>query len=127
MQQVGRSMTHILVIIWISFSAVTAIAADASGTWAGTLVPANGVSERFLLILEQKGTRVTGTAGANESDRHAIEKGVCQGDRLTFEVQTPEGTLAFDLTVKGDQISGNMAFKRAEQVFNTAQVSVRRQ
>jgi hypothetical protein len=127
MQKLRRSMTYILGTIWILFFAVTAIAADVSGRWVGTLVAANGVSERFLLILEQDGTKVTGTAGANELDRHPIEKGTCEGDRLTFEVPTPEGTLAFDLTAKADQINGNMAFKRGDQVLNSAQVSVKRQ
>lgn len=126
MQQ-NRKRTDVLLALWVLFSAAAASAADVSGRWVGTMVAANGGPERFLLILEQNGTKVVGTAGASDADRHVLEKGAVEGDRLTFQVQTPEGTLAFDLTIKGDQITGTMAFKNGDQVLTTAQVSVKRQ
>lgn len=126
MQQ-NRKRTYVLLALWVLFSTAAASAADVSGRWVGTMVAANGGPERFLLILEQNGTNVVGTAGASDADRHVLEKGAVEGDRLTFQVQTPEGTLAFDLTIKGDQITGTMAFKNGDQVLTTAQVSVKRQ
>jgi hypothetical protein len=125
--QQNRKRTYVLLMFWVLLSAVTASGADVSGRWAGTMVASNGGPERFLLILEQNGTKVVGTAGASDADRHVVEKGAVEGDRLTFQVQTPEGTLAFDLTIKGDQITGTMAFKKGDQVLTTAQVSVKRQ
>ena len=116
----------VFVAISMLVSAVAVIGADVSGTWVGTLSPPGGGSENFLLILTQDGTKVTGTAGANESDRHALEKGAVQGDRLTFEVQAPNGTLVFDLKVNADEINGTLTFKNGEQVLGTARVSVKR-
>ena len=125
--QQNRRWAHVLTILWVFVAAVAASGADVSGRWVGTIVAANGGPERFLLILEQNGTKVVGTAGASDADRHVLEKGAVEGDRLTFQVQTPEGTLAFDLINTGDQITGTMAFKKGDQVLNTAQVSVKRQ
>jgi hypothetical protein len=55
-----------------------------------------------------------------------LEKGTVQGDRLTFEVRNPNGTLFFDLKANGDEINGTLTFKSGEQVLGTARVSVKR-
>jgi hypothetical protein len=83
-------------------------------------------AEKFLLILKQDGTKLTGTAGANESDRHPLEKAAVHDDRLTFEVETPNGTLVFDLKVNGDEITGKSTFRTGDQILNTAQIWLKR-
>ena len=116
----------VLVAISMLVSAIAIMGADLSGIWVGTLSPPGGSQENFLLMLTQDGTTVTGTAGANESDRHPLEKGTVQGDRLTFEVRNPNGTLFFDLKANGDEINGTLTFKSGEQILGTARVSVKR-
>ena len=47
----------------ILLTAAGALAADVSGKWSGTITDGRG-SESLLLILQQEGTTLTGTGGA---------------------------------------------------------------
>src|SRR5215467_6034662 len=91
--------------IAILLSATAVLAADASGSWRGTLSDDRGTDDSALLILQQDGTKLTGTAGSNEGDRHPIQNGTVQGDSVTFEVQGPPGGLLFfELKLNGDEL-----------------------
>ena len=46
---------------------------------------------------KQDGAKLTGSAGPVASDRHPIQKGVIDGDRVTFEVVDGGAIIAFDL------------------------------
>ena len=64
-----------ILFLYTLASAVLLTAADATGTWTGT-VTAEGRDFPARLVLKQEGTALTGTAGADANDRHAIGKGV---------------------------------------------------
>ena len=75
--------------------------ADVNGTWTGSM---SGGARTYTLVLNQSGTRVTGTlTGAGTSDG-PIE-GLVDGNTIKLRDQGgPSETPA--LTVKGDQITG---------------------
>ncbi len=94
-------------------------AADFSGKWAGELRAIKSEADRHnpdthFLVLEQKGTTVTGTAGAMREAQFDIENVKLSGSRLTFEItlKGPGITVAYDLQLSGDTITGSIVSKR---------------
>jgi hypothetical protein len=94
-------------------------AADFSGKWAGELRAIKSEADRpnpdtHYLVLQQNGTTVTGTAGAMRQAQFAIQNVKLNGSRLTFEitVEGPGITVAYDLQLSGDTITGSIVSKR---------------
>ena len=101
-------------------------AADVSGKWSGTISDDQS-SDSLLLILQQDGAKLTGSGGPNESERHELEKGLVQGNKLTFEVTSPFGVLAFELSINGDEMSGTLEARNGAQVLRGGKVLLKRQ
>jgi len=114
------------IAIVVALFAMTLAAADMSGKWAGTLSGDQNNSDSALLILQQDGTKLTGTAGSDENDRHPIQNGTVQEDSVKFEVQLQDRVLVADLTVKGDEMSGKVEMKRNGQTVRTGRLSLKR-
>jgi hypothetical protein len=76
---------HLLVI---ALAAATLTAADATGTWTGTLTPSDGQPGPAHVVLKQEGDKLTGTAGPDASEQHPIQNGRAENGTLTFELQT---------------------------------------
>lgn len=94
-------------------ASLTLAAADVSGRWSGTFAatPPGGESRTLpvFVILKQDGTSLTGSIGNTESDQRAFRNGKVDGDRLTFEIASPNGTLQrFDLKASGERIEGDV-------------------
>lgn len=94
-------------------------AADFSGRWAGELRATKSEADRpnpdtHFLVLEQNGTAVTGTAGAMRDAQFDIQNVKLNGSRLTFEITLagPGITVAYDLQLSGDTITGTIVSKR---------------
>ncbi len=104
------------------------LAADATGTWTGTLTPSSPEGEQprpAHLVLKQEGTKLTGTAGPDASEQHPIENGTAENGKLTFEVQS--GTvMKFNLKHEGDEIKGDIKRERDGRL-QTAKLAVKRQ
>jgi hypothetical protein len=100
-------------------------AADVTGRWKGTLTPEGGNEGPALVILKQMGESVTGSGGPDESERHEIINGKVAGDKVTFEIATG-GQMKFDLTIQGDELSGQVTRERQGQ-FQTAKLSLKRE
>ena len=94
---------------------VTGPAADVKGKWDGTITaqkPDGTTNEdKALLILDQKGTDVTGTVGGDESDRHPITSGTIEGNKLTLLAKNAQNGREYkiDLTVDGDELKGTLS------------------
>ncbi len=101
-------------------------AADASGRWRGTLTPEGGNESPALVILKQAGEALTGSGGGDEQDRHEITNGRVSGDKVTFEIASGGGGMKFDLTLNGDELSGQVTRERRGQV-QTAKLSLKRE
>jgi hypothetical protein len=103
--------------------------ADVGGKWEGTITATrpDGSSneDSALVILEQKGSSISGTVGGNEQDRHPIVKGSIDGNKVTILAKNAnnEREYAIELTVDGDEMkgtikigdrTGQLALKRAK-------------
>ena len=118
-------MKHILLL---TLAAVSLIAADATGTWTGTLTAStpNGSEQHpALLVLKQEGAKLTGTAGPDSSEQHPIENGKAENGSLTFEVPAGNAIMKFTLKHDGDKIEGDVTREREGQT-QTAKLAVKR-
>ena len=116
-------MKQILLLIF----AASLMAADASGTWTGTLTrDDNPEPGSAYLVLKQEGAKLTGTAGPNVGEQHAIENGKAENGNLTFEVPTGGGVMKFALKQEGDEIKGDLTRERDGQ-SQTAKLAVKRE
>lgn len=86
-------------------------AADLTGKWSGTVaVKDDGGDSQdvaVMVTLKQDGNTLTGTAGA-EGEEHPIQKGVVNGDTVTFEVDSGDAIYYLELKVDGDQLTGEV-------------------
>ena len=101
----------VLSLLLLLGAAWAASASDLSGKWTGTIdVKENGESKTVpvLLILKQDGTKLTGSGGGSEEDQHPITKGSVDGDKVKIEAQAEDDTFYLELTVDGDQMSGDV-------------------
>ena len=91
-----------------------AVPADITGKWAGTLTAQrpDGTTreDSALLILEQKGTDITGTIGGTDADQHPITKGTIDGNKVSIQARTVNGEreLLLELTLDGDEMKGTI-------------------
>ncbi|HEY2932109.1 MAG TPA: hypothetical protein VGK99_10215 [Acidobacteriota bacterium] len=97
-------------ILCVALSSLVLLGADISGKWSGSFVTTNPEGEtrqdKAFLKLKQEGSEITGTAGPNEEKQWAIRNGKIDGTRITFEVQTDEPLMKFDLQVVDGRIKG---------------------
>src|SRR5688572_9237792 len=94
--------------VLLMITAAGLLAADATGSWTGTLTPEGKESGPALLVLKQEGSTLTGTAGPDAGERHPIEKGKVENGNLTFEVPSGEVIMKFALKQEGDEITGTI-------------------
>jgi hypothetical protein len=106
-------------------SIFTLAAADLTGKWTGTFTPDDGNEGPALLVLQQKGESLMGTAGPDEEQRFDIVNGKVTGDRVTFETDSGKSAMKFELTLKGEELSGQVSRERDGQK-QTAKLNVKR-
>jgi hypothetical protein len=117
-------------ILFLMFTAASLLAADATGKWTGTLtiVSAYGGENPgpALLVLQQDGPKLTGTAGADVNSQLPIQNGAAENGRLTFEIAPPSGAIIkFILKQDGDEIKGEVEGDRGGQK-QTGKLAVKR-
>lgn len=115
-------MTHFLMI---ALTAAAITSANATGTWSGTLTPADRDPGPAHLVLKEEGGTVTGTAGPNEGEQHPIQNGKAENGTLTFELESGGGLMTFTLKQEGDEIAGDITRKHEGQT-QTAKLAVKR-
>ncbi len=113
-------------LLLFALTAASVMAADATGTWTGTLTP-NGDDKGgpAHLVLKQDGNRLTGTAGPDASEQHQIENGKVEDGVLTFDVSAGSAVMKFRLKQEGDEIKGDITRERDGQT-ETAKLAVKR-
>jgi hypothetical protein len=87
-------------------------AGELNGKWSGKfdITNSNGETKAdgAYMDLKLEGTKVTGTAGPDESKQWAIKNGKLEEGKLTFQVDTEGGgSIAFELVFDGDTIRGS--------------------
>ena len=106
---------------------LVAAPADVTGKWDGKISgqrPDGAPHDSpALLILQQKGTTITGSIGGDENDRHAITSGTIEDNKVTILAKNDTNGREFrlELVLDGDTLSG-MAYSGDEKV----KVQVRR-
>jgi len=114
---------------WVALliSAVSLLAADATGIWTGTFAPEGQEAGSAHLILNQEGIVLTGRAGPSAEEQHAIRNGKAEGGTLTFDLEAENGvTMKFVLHQDGNTISGDATRMREGEV-QKAHLVVRKQ
>jgi hypothetical protein len=101
-----------------------------TGKWTGTLTrtapDGRTQSIDWMCSLTQKGKVLTGTTGPNGERQWPIEKGAVAQEKVTFQVQQPDGPLrTFTLKVIDGRLQGDMLAELKGQSF-TAKVDVGR-
>ena len=98
----------------LSLALLVGAPADVTGTWEGTLTgqrPDGTTSEdSAYMVLEQKGTSVTGTVGGNVNDQHPITSGSLEGAKLTLLAKNANNDREYkiELTLDGDVMKGTV-------------------
>ena len=111
----------------LSMALAIAVPADVTGRWAGTLTAerpdGSTHQDSVLLILEQKGSSLTGTIGGHENDRHPITKGTIDGNRVSIQATSANGERQFqlELTLDADEMKGTLTSGERK-----AQIAVKR-
>lgn len=84
-------------------------AEDMTGTWSGSFnITMNGETreDSAYVVLKQNGSELTGTAGPNSGQQWQILKGKVEGNKVTFEVQTDQPLIKFELTLIEGRLKG---------------------
>jgi hypothetical protein len=124
--------SFVLAVALVASSALTlsAQATDLTGKWLATFVRTapNGQTQSitFDFHLTQKGKVLTGTAGPTPERQWKIEKGVVDGNKVTFEVQQIDGPLrTYTLTLEKDHLKGTQVLSFQGQTADTTVDAVR--
>ena len=103
-------------LILIAVAATVLVAADATGTWTGTLTRSEGQTSPARIVLKQDGDKLTGTAGPDENEQGPIQNGKVENDELTFEVSRDNAVMRFHLKQDGDGMTGTVTRERDGQI-----------
>ncbi|HET9385750.1 MAG TPA: hypothetical protein VFO67_11425 [Gemmatimonadales bacterium] len=111
----------ILVAVVCGSAGTAAQATEVTGKWTGTLTfSINGQQQPVFMILTQKGTELTGSAGPREDRQWPMVSGKVEGGKATFEVQTDGPLLKFSLTLTDGRLKGEASGEAAGQTMTAA-------
>jgi hypothetical protein len=124
-------MRSLLVLLVLAFALSAVAASDLSGKWTGTMDKKgpNGSLDSTPVFAELRvsGSSVTGTAGVPGFDPLALEKGMVNGDQLTFEVHGDDGLYSVKATIVSDtQMRGEVIFTAPGGETETADIILTR-
>jgi hypothetical protein len=105
--------TLVLMTLALVPAGTAAQATDLTGNWNATFTRTAPTGQTqsitFTFHFTQKGKELTGTVGPEPARQWKVEKGVVDGDKVTFQVQQPDGPLrSFALTHAKGRLTGNM-------------------
>ncbi|MGE0882165.1 MAG: hypothetical protein AB7P14_01355 [Blastocatellales bacterium] len=118
-----------LLTLLLLFSLNTIAAEDFTGKWSGTFVMTLDGETRddvAYMDLKQNGTELTGTAGPNVDKQWTIQKGKITGNKATFEVQSDEPLIQFEVELVDGHLKGNAKAEHQGRTM-TAVIDLQRQ
>jgi hypothetical protein len=115
-------MRTILMFLATALFALTAAAADISGTWKGTAQTPNGPVERTF-VFKQDGTKLTGETKSDMFGNSVIKDGKVEGDEVTFHIdinyEGNDATLSYKGKVTSDGFGSQSNFRAATEPSST--------
>ena len=109
-------------------SAVVAFSANVTGKWTGSFIDTTEgqtKNETACMILNQDGSKITGTVGPTVEEQIPIKAGTIDGNKVTFQVAADQQVIIFELTVDGNRMTGE-AHAEADGQKKTARIDVKR-
>jgi hypothetical protein len=106
---------RIVLLALLLIAPVAGAQTDLTGTWTGPFIMTLDGQTRddtALMVLKQKGTELTGTAGPNADQQWPILKGKVDGTSVEFDVQSDEPLIHFSLKLVDGHLKGEA---KAEQ------------
>ena len=116
-------------LLAVLFCNLTLLAADVTGTWSGTVkIKHDGgdQNDSAHLVLKQEGNTVSGSIGVHSDDLRPIANGKIEGERITFDVSTNNGSFKVSLKMQtgGETLAGDVRNDVNEAV---AEIELKRQ
>lgn len=119
------------VLLGMLLSASLLLGADATGRWNGTAALTRSDGEQrtvpMLLILKQDGTKITGTGGRDDEDRHDVLEGKIEGNVVTVVIEAGDYPIKLTLTINGEELSGDGAKDMPDGQQIKAKVTTKRE
>jgi hypothetical protein len=110
----------------LSLSAVTAHAADVTGSWSADMKTPDGNSFPLSFTFKQDGTTLTGTIQGPQGDAMAISDGKIDGDKLSFKVSFNGMTISHEGTVSADGEQIKLSTKSDSGDFPASEMTLMR-
>ncbi len=105
-----------IVVSFVLLLASLAMASDLTGKWSGSFLISGSDGETkestVFMDLKQNGTELTGTAGPGAEKQWAILKGKVEGSKITFEVQSDEVLIKFEIALVDGHLKGGANAER---------------
>jgi hypothetical protein len=120
-----HEVTPMKLSLLLILTAAGLLAADATGTWTGSLTRTDGEQSTAHLILKQDGEKVTGTAGPGPEEQYEIQNGKSAAGKITFDIPRENGAMKFDLKQEGDGMQGEILMEQDGEI-RKAQLTVTR-
>jgi hypothetical protein len=119
-----KKLLYLCAALAMTFGAVTARAADVTGTWSAEMKTPDGNSFPLTFTFKQDGDKLTGSVQGPQGDPIDISNGKVDGDKFTFDVSFNGMTIHHDCTVDGDEIK--MTTKSDSGDFPSMQLTLKR-
>jgi len=90
----------------LGLGAMSAFAADATGTWSGQMAGPNGEGFPLAFSFKQDGMKLTGTVKGPQGEPIEITDGKADGDKISFTISVNGGQMVIkhEGVVKGDSL-----------------------
>jgi len=100
-----------LSVLLLAVLSASADISDLSGQWAGNVSTESRGQPTvypFVLVLRVEDTTITGTMGPQDGKAQPIKNARLKGDQLTFEVDSDDVKVRFNLTLAGERLKGDI-------------------
>jgi hypothetical protein len=99
-----KKLMYLCAALMMAFTAASAFAADATGTWTGKMAGPNGDGFQITFTFKVDGPKLTGTVTGPQGDPMEISEGKVDGDKLSFNVSFNGMTIKHEGVITGDTI-----------------------
>jgi hypothetical protein len=99
-------MRKIFILVLLALLAISALAADVSGAWKGSMETPMGKMD-LALTLKTSGPSLSGTMNFMGNDSK-VEKLVIDGNKISFEINMDFGVMVYAGAIEGDTMNLRM-------------------